>query len=713
MAATTIRATEDSPEAGRLADVLDLSGLPKIFILDAHLSEEDVCVASDRLRTAGATLTRQLFEAQLILGAIKGERRAVFELRARRLSLVPLEKSEEELGPSASTHTTSQSLHKKRKHSLTPASSAVLPPSGPPSEIAETINTPTDTGSDGPDGPLSQLSLSHNVDRPLSPPLEIFESQSPDLNTWFRTEDHVKVVRLDWLNYCVETGRVNAMDDYVLFEGKRIALSSNNSATQTGVQSRLIQPSNGQVSGHAIDRAKGILSDSQDRQPVGTGNNARHALHVRTPAFRSSHQNHQHKSKKALILRETTSEHDEGGRSMQEMPAWVKEKKIYACERPTPLQSPNDDFIDQLDKIKLARILKSDEIGVRAYSTSIASIAAYPYPLTSVQEILSLPGCDQKIALLFRDYQENGYLQAAQEVDNDPELKVLRSFYGIWGVGPKTARDFYHLRGWRSIDNIVESGWSALNPEQQIGLKYQEEFESKISRSEVEYIASIVTYHAKQLVDDGIECIIVGGYRRGKPESGDVDLILTHRREDATAYLLTPLVNELEQAGWISHTLTLSEAQSHRDQQPLPTRSSKRGGFDALDKALVVWQDPIWRSSNVREDHTDELEKANKNPNIHRRVDIIVSPWRTIGCAVTGWTSGTTFQRDLRRYAQKVKGWKFDSSGVRDRATGKWVDLEGYDAGDEKRAKTWQEAERRVFVGLGLEWLEPEERCTR
>lgn len=122
-------------------------------------------------------------------------------------------------------------------------------------------------------------------------------------------------------------------------------------------------------------------------------------------------------------------------------------------------------------------------------------------------------------------------------------------------------------------------------------------------------------------------------------------------------------------------------------------------GFDTLDKALVVWQDPSFQPTTA----------SSKNPNPHRRVDILISPWKTVGCAVLGWTSETTFQRDLRRYC-KAQGLKFDSSGVRSRRPPYyWVDLEN---GGRGPAKTMEEAERRVFDGLGLEWRPPEERCT-
>lgn len=113
----------------------------------------------------------------------------------------------------------------------------------------------------------------------------------------------------------------------------------------------------------------------------------------------------------------------------------------------------------------------------------------------------------------------------------------------------------------------------------------------------------------------------------------------------------------------------------------------------------MVWQDPSFKAT----------ASSTKNPNPHRRVDILISPWKTVGCAVLGWTSETTFQRDLRSYCEK-RGLRFDSSGIRSQqAPYNWVDLED---GGKGKAGTMEEAEMRVFEGLELEWRPPEERCT-
>lgn len=409
-----------------------------------------------------------------------------------------------------------------------------------------------------------------------------------------------------------------------------------------------------------------------------------------------------HVTRPTHLLHQTTSEYEDGAK-FPPLPSYLH--TTYSCQRPTPLYSPNDPFIYQLKKIKQIRVLRGDAIGIRAYSSSIAAIAAYPYTLTSPKEILRLPSCDQKVATLYEEWHETGHCLEADELDNDEQLQILQLFWNSWGVAATTARSFFN-KGWKDIDDIVENGWDSLSRVQQIGVKYYDEFLLKIPRSEVEDIGRVILMHANKL-HPGYKMCIVGGYRRGKPESGDVDVILSHPNEAFTSGFVEHLTAALDESGYITHTLTLSMANSERGQVPVSWKgdSKPRGsGFDTLDKALVVWQDASWPS---REVDLAANPKA-RNPNLHRRVDILVSPWRTFGCAVMGWTSGTTFNRDLRRYCGKVKNLKFDSSGIRSREDGRWIDFESVGG----VAPDYLTAERRVFEGLGLEWREPELRCT-
>ena len=527
-------------------------------------------------------------------------------------------------------------------------------------------------------------------------------------------ENGVWVVKLDWLLQCINKSQLLPVDGLIVYEGQRMApptkAAVSEGATEAEVPStvKLGVPSRksptlkqGQFR-EILERAK---ADALSSNGGHMSTQLSHFARARGGYGTSSWPLRRHSpftKRPPRLLRRTTSEHDEveSGESL-DLPDWVRDGATFACQRSTPPNPSNETFIQALRTIRQARLLKGDEIGVRAYSTSIAALAAYPRLLRSTREVLALPGCDAKIASLYHEWKTNaGAILEVEEVEHDETLKVLRLFYGIWGVGAVTAREFYD-RGWRDLDDVVEYGWDSLNRVQQVGLKYYDDLLEKIPRDEVEFIAARVTEHAKRVRDDGIECCVVGGYRRQKALSGDVDLILSHRDESKTLNLVSDVVSSLEQEGWITHVLQLSLTGTKRDQQTLALRpDGVPRGFDTLDKALVVWQDIHYEPS------ADEPHQ--KNPNIHRRVDIIISSWATVGCAILAWSGETTFQRDLRRYARKVKGWKFDSSGIRDRANGAVVPVEGVGG----VSQTCLEAEKKVFNGMGLVYREPWERCT-
>ncbi|KAE8146303.1 hypothetical protein BDV25DRAFT_143832 [Aspergillus avenaceus] len=586
---------------------------PAIYVLPTHLSLESLHRVEECLLNRDARLTYDPSEARVFLGNIGQRKRAILELRSRGVC----------------TELEMRSV-----------------PGGV--HVDGALDLGTETESDG----QTNQSTGH---------LKRARSSDAEVDGSFINSDLIRVVRLGWLEKCVEEKDLVPMDQYIIYQGRRVQ--------------------------HPDDKAtKGSEILHRAQQDVSR------------PHRGTTHRGTTHRPPK--LYKQSTSENED---TPPPAPDWVTNHVSYACMRSAPLHPPNERFIDQLVKIRKVRELTLDEIGVRAYSTSIAAIAAYPCEFRRASEVLALPGCDMKIANLFAEFQQSGdgSLVAASALDTDPVLRVLHHFYRIWGVGAKTARDFYYARQWRDLDDIVEHGWNSLSRVQQIGVKYYDELLEGIPRAEVEEIARVVHRHASA-VRPGVECIVVGGYRRGKEASGDADLVLSHRDESATHNLVVDVVSSLETEGWITHTLALHLTTSTRDQQTLPLRHDTGNHFDTLDKALVVWQDPSFNDTSP-----STPEKKKRNPNPHRRVDIIISPWRTVGCAVLGWSGDTTFERDLRRHAKKSRGWKFDSSGVRERTSGgQVIDLE-------RGGETWQEREKLVMEGLGIGWRPPGERCTR
>jgi DNA polymerase IV len=633
---------------------LNLESCPAVFVLPTHLALEELHQIEEQLVQHHARLTYDISEAQLILGKIAHKKRAALELRSRGLwtEEIPLQ-----------TATSEPPTKRRRIHGETQAR-------------VEEVDLSTETEGEE-DGVRSKHDSRRHLKKPPS------AAGLPD------AADTISVAKLEWFTQCLSSNALLPIGPYIVYQARKTA--------------RPPPPPSVSASSDILQRAK------QDAAARRADSSAPSSSQRPPPK----------------LYRQTTSENDEAA-PLPPAPAWVTNHIVYACQRSAPLHPPNEGFIEQLQAIRQIRELTLDEVGVRAYSTSIAAIAAYPYEFRRPSEVLTLPGCDAKIAHLLAEYQasETRTLAAAKALTTDPELRVLHEFSQIWGVGPKTAREFYYARGWRDLDDIVEHGWAGLSRVQQIGVKYYDEFRRGIPRGEVEAIARVVHRHANAVRPEaaydgrGVECILVGGYRRGKEISGDVDLILTHRDEAVTRNLVVDVVGSLEAEGWVTHTLALNLTTSARDQQPLPFRGESAGAhhFDSLDKALVVWQDPRFDDPQVeegkgkgkgQEEEEQEAARRKRNPNPHRRVDIIISPWRTVGCAVLGWSGDTTFERDLRRYAKKMHGWKFDSSGVRERTTGgRVVDLES-------EGHTWEERERLVMEGLGVGWREPGERCSR
>jgi DNA polymerase IV len=719
---------------------LNLSGLPAIYVLPTHLTADALHDIEDQLQSLGAPLTYDITEAKLVIGKVGTKKRAELELRTRKLWTEEVPAVLDEATPSKE-----QGPPKKRARLESPAEEVKaieLAEDGSATESEgasqlsfRTRKIPEETehskgfvnpnavdGSDTESEEESQAEVKHNSEVEKTLPLSSspFEFSISSLD-FSKT---VRVLKLEWLENSIKQDEVQPLNNYVVYEGRRISRPPAPSTPKL-IHSTLprtptkISPKSQQVEAEQpqiqsiLDRAKAdVPGNSQDApySPINYGVRRFRNLGIPSKLHPDSGQSqqHQHQHHRAKLLQMTTSEYDGSESDMPTPPDWVKKGFLYACQRSTPANPPNDPFIDELKKIKLARLLTGDEIGVRAYSTSIASLAAYPHLISSPREVLRLPGCDIKIANLWIEWKNTGVVAAAEDAANDDTLKTLKLFYEIWGVGAKTAREFYHDKGWRDLDDVIEFGWHDLSRVQQIGVKYYDEFQLGIPRKEVEVIAAKVKEHAIKVRDEGVEIIVVGGYRRGKEESGDVDVIVSHRELDKTLNLVSDIVASLEVEGWVTHTLLLALTASHRGQNTLPFKSvgvaSHGVGFDTLDKALVVWQDPIWPTQA-----TDLAQNPNaKNPNVHRRVDIIIAPWRTIGCAVMGWSGGTTFQRDLRRYVRKEHGWKFDSSGVRDRANGQVVSLEGDDGVDGSMI----DAEKAVFKGMGLVYREPWERCT-
>ncbi|KAK9455805.1 hypothetical protein V1511DRAFT_498746 [Dipodascopsis uninucleata] len=348
----------------------------------------------------------------------------------------------------------------------------------------------------------------------------------------------------------------------------------------------------------------------------------------------------------------------------------------YSCQRPHPIICPNEDLVVQLIQIREIRSLQGKEISVRAYSSAIAAIKSYPTKIVKASEVTKLPGCGAKISKLVDEYLKHGEIESELTAANSSEIKTIGTLSDIWGVGPRTARDWYLNKGYRTVDDVKTNAWSSLTKAQKAGVLHYDEFRLKLNRSQVEFIADQISRYARE-IDPNVKHVVCGSYRRGKSTTSDIDIVLSVPSEDSSAHrhLLKDLLKSLKKIGLVSDVLTINAFDDPKSKTPL------------LDVALTVW-------TTIPDPESSKIS--------HYRVDIITANWKSVGCAIVGWTGGTTFERDLRIFC-KNRGLKFTSGGLYERNSNVLIDTS---------AATIDKAEHRVFEVLGLPYFEPELRNT-
>ncbi|KAG1824339.1 uncharacterized protein BJ212DRAFT_1423397 [Suillus subaureus] len=367
----------------------------------------------------------------------------------------------------------------------------------------------------------------------------------------------------------------------------------------------------------------------------------------------------------------------------------------YSCLRPSPLVCPNQSLVKEIDIIRRGRNIEGEERSMVSYSRAISVIKAYPRVITehNIQDIRKLPFLGEKILSMIEEFLKTGRITEAQTMLADPRFQSLSTFITIHGIGPYTARRLYGL-GLRTLEELeryyeVKPGVSdeetmslldadasanteaAAEQSIKIGLALRHDLSQTIPREEVEDINRTIMRELSH-IQKGCKSVIAGGYRRGKSQSSDVDIVVTHTDWNLGSQkvkgLCRKLVQRLHEQGFVTHVMHLSGFHEHN---VLRTHH-----WDSLEKALTVF---VWPHNSSQR-------------RVYRRVDLIFAAPEVFWTAVVGWTGSTMFERDLRLWAKQQKGMKFDSSGISRRHDSKLYH---------------PRTERDVFKVLGLIYIHP------
>ena len=283
------------------------------------------------------------------------------------------------------------------------------------------------------------------------------------------------------------------------------------------------------------------------------------------------------------------------------------------------------------------------------YKIAQETVMSFKDDITDVSQLKGKKGIGPTIMKKMQEFQDTGKIEFIEREKQNPAI-LLTSVYGI---GYKGATKLVEEQDITTIDQLKERQDEVLNDTQKKGLKYYDDIMKRIPRSEIEEYAEILKLSFDEVKNAGSKFEIVGSYRRGKSNSGDIDVILSDNSGE-----------------WYVFNIFLDTL---------------------IEKYLLV---EILSRGKVK---SLTIGKLPGKP--ARRLDFLYSPPDEYAFAVLYFTGSKNFNTFMRRRALEL-GYSLNEHGFSKMTSGK--------KGDKLEMKFVDE--ESIFDFLGMEYKKPEER---
>ena len=204
-----------------------------------------------------------------------------------------------------------------------------------------------------------------------------------------------------------------------------------------------------------------------------------------------------------------------------------KSKKVKKTK-----MSHNETFIKLLEKLESIMSKKGQHFRARAYAKAREAIIVYNKPITEVNQLKGVRGIGSTILTKFQTYLDTGTLSVIEQAKTDP----LFVFTEIYGVGPKKAEELVNKHKVKTIAELRQKQDELLNDVQKKGLKYYEDILKRIPRKEIQTYEKRLLKIFETVKNPGSTLQILGSYRRGAKDSGDIDICISDPDNDPVVF---------------------------------------------------------------------------------------------------------------------------------------------------------------------------------
>jgi DNA ligase (NAD+) len=304
-------------------------------------------------------------------------------------------------------------------------------------------------------------------------------------------------------------------------------------------------------------------------------------------------------------------------------------------------------FVKILDTVRIIKLKEGSTFPARAYEKARDKLMTTRTSINSLED-LDIDLIGKSAYNILKEYYTTGTVEMIEHSKNNP----LYTLTDVFGIGPKKANDLVNNHNIKSVDDL-RSHTDLLTRNQIIGLKHYDDILKRIPRQEIMTYEKQLEYAFGLLKSKTAKYEIVGSYRRGAKDSGDIDIIITDDSKDSDIFsrFLDILI-----------------------ERKILTEVLSRGKVKCLG-----------------------ISQPRRKPS--RRIDFMFTPREEYAFAVLYFTGSKAFNTVMRARALKM-GYSMNEHGLYKMANGK----------KGERLNNYFPTEESIFKFLGMVYKTPEQR---
>jgi len=287
----------------------------------------------------------------------------------------------------------------------------------------------------------------------------------------------------------------------------------------------------------------------------------------------------------------------------------------------------------------------------------------YPTEITSSDQLEGIKGIGKGTINRINEILKYGYLKEINIGKGEEKyLKEIDELTQVYGIGNSKAFELinnYNITNIKQLKKMYEKGKIQLSNNIILGLKYHGVYKQVIPREEIDNINLFLKKIVNSIAKYKLNVTICGSYRREKPYSNDIDILLTSENI-VDSYVFEKNVSDFNKSYIRLFVKKLKE---------------KNFIIDDIDFDYRVKYMGFCKFKN--------------NP--VRRIDIMFVPYESYFTALLHFTGSGDFNRKVRRLALEL-GYSLNQYRLHDLENNKSVPIK---------------SEEELFEKLGMEYIPP------